>query len=112
LGQDRCAVPVDHGARSLPGGAVRRQQAVQNPDGRPLIEPGSFGERRVPEFLQLSPQALPPPRHDVAVDTRHARNVVAHPLGFEGLLDSKVIQPCPVPVPQAVGRQAWPYGPP
>ncbi len=44
-------VPGLDSARSLPGGAVRREQAVQDPDGRPLVKPRPLPEGRLPEFL-------------------------------------------------------------
>lgn len=40
------------------------------------------------------------------------RNLVAHPLRLEGLLDSEVVQPRPMAVPQPVRCQAWPHSPP
>ena len=80
----------------MPGTPVWNEQAAQNADGRPLVKLRSLPGRCLPEFLQLSPETLPPLPQDVAVDARHARHLVAHSLRLEGLLDSEVVQPCPV----------------
>lgn len=45
----------------------------------------------------------------MAVHARHAGDLVAHPLGFQHLLDPEVIQPRLMAVSQAVRRQAPPY---
>jgi hypothetical protein len=45
----------------------------------------------------------------MAVHARHARDLVAHPLGLEHLLHPEIIQPRLMAVPQAMRRQAPPY---
>jgi hypothetical protein len=88
----RLPEPVDP-ARASRGGAVRREQVVEERDGGVRVEGGAVPQRCLPAGLEGHGQVLPHRLCYVGVQAAHPGDIVAEPLLGEDLWDAVLGHP-------------------